>query len=447
MLLSSFEGQRLAARLHRLRGHSLAAYAIAFAAVAVATLIRWAIGEYVPGRIPFTLYFPAIVIAALAGGFWPGMLAIVLSALAACLLFILPSGWGLEETVSLLTYALVSLLIVGVVAALNWALDRLLIEIAHRHDKELAAAQLAAIVEFSEDAIVAKDLDGTITNWNRGAERLFGYSAEEAIGKPITILIPPDRFDEEPGILERVRRGERVDHYDTVRLRKDGTLIDISLSISPMKDSDGKIVGASKIARDVTERKRLQEQQKLIVSEMRHRIKNSLATIQAVANQTVKDVGERDAFISRLHALDRAYDVLTTETWEKAALSATINRALEPFHAHLGTRITLDGTPHIWLEAAKALMVAMMMHELGTNAVKYGALSNATGRVNVAWERLENPDLVKIVWRESGGPPVTAPKRKGFGSHVIERVFGGQLGRAQLEFKSPGLLCTVEIAL
>jgi PAS domain S-box-containing protein len=322
-----------------------------------------------------------------------------------------------------------------------------LIEIAHRQDKELAAAQLAAIVEFSEDAIVAKDLDGTITNWNRGAERLFGYSAEEAISKPITILIPPDRFDEEPGILERVRRGERVDHYDTVRLRKDGTQIDISLSVSPMKDSDGRIVGASKIARDITERRRLQEQQKLIVSEMRHRIKNSLATIQAVANQTVKDVGERDAFISRLHALDRAYDVLTTETWEKAALSATINRALEPFHEHLGTRITLDGTPHIWLEAAKALMVAMMMHELGTNAVKYGALSNATGRVNVAWERLENPDLVKVVWRESGGPPVIAPKRKGFGSHVIERVFGGQLGRAQLEFQSPGLLCTVEIAL
>jgi two-component sensor histidine kinase len=181
---------------------------------------------------------------------------------------------------------------------------------------------------------------------------------------------------------------------------------------------------------------------------MRHRIKNSLATIQAVANQTVKDAVEHDAFISRLHALDRAYDLLTTETWERAALSATVNRALEPFHEHLGSRrITLDGTPHIWLEAAKALMVAMMMHELGTNAVKYGALSNATGRVDVSWERQANPDLVKIVWRQSGGPRVVAPKRKGFGSHVIERVFGGQLGRAQLEFNPAGLLCTVEIAL
>src|SRR5262245_2631157 len=233
----------------------------------------------------------------------------------------------------------------GVVTALNWALDLLLIEIARGRKKEIAAAHLAAIVESSGDAIVTKDLEGIITSWNPGAERLFGYSPEEAIGKSVTILIPPDRYDEEPGILARVRRGERIDHYDTVRRRKDGSLIDVSLTVSPMKNSGGKIVGASKIARDVTERKRLQEQQKLVVSEMRHRIKNSLATIQAVANQTVKNSSERDAFIARLHALDRAYDVLTTDTWEKASLSAAVNKALEPFQDKVGTRITVDGPP------------------------------------------------------------------------------------------------------
>ena len=116
--------------------------------------------------------------------------------------------------------------------------------------------QLASIVESSDDAIVSKDLNGVITSWNRGAERLFGYTADEIVGKPVTILIPADRHDEEPEILGRIRRGERIDHYETVRRRKDGSLVDISLTVSPVKDAFGRIVGASKIARDITERKR-----------------------------------------------------------------------------------------------------------------------------------------------------------------------------------------------
>jgi PAS domain S-box-containing protein len=119
---------------------------------------------------------------------------------------------------------------------------------------------LAAIVEFSDDAIVSKNLDGIITSWNRGAERIFGYTAEEAIGRPITIVIPQDRLDEERTILARIRRGEHIDHFETVRRRKQGSLIAISLSVSPVKDTDGTIVGASKIARDITEQKRAQEQ-------------------------------------------------------------------------------------------------------------------------------------------------------------------------------------------
>ncbi len=115
---------------------------------------------------------------------------------------------------------------------------------------------LAAIVGSSDDAIISKNLDGIITSWNQGAERTFGYTAAEAVGKPITILIPTDRLDEEPHILTRLRRGERVDHFETVRRRKDGSLLDISLTISPVKDAQGRIVGASKIARDITQRKR-----------------------------------------------------------------------------------------------------------------------------------------------------------------------------------------------
>ena len=119
-----------------------------------------------------------------------------------------------------------------------------------------ANGRLAAIVESSEDAIVSKDLNGVIASWNKGAERIFGYTATEAIGQPISMLIPPERQDEEPDILGRIRRGERIVHFETVRRRKDGTLLDISLTVSPVKDLEGKIIGASKIARDITERKR-----------------------------------------------------------------------------------------------------------------------------------------------------------------------------------------------
>ena len=122
------------------------------------------------------------------------------------------------------------------------------------------AALLAAIVESSDDAIISKTLDGTVTSWNAAAQRLFGYAADEAVGKAVTLILPPDRLDEEAAILERLRRGERVEHYQTVRVAKDGCRVDVSLTISPVKDAAGRIVGASTIARDITEQKRAQQE-------------------------------------------------------------------------------------------------------------------------------------------------------------------------------------------
>jgi PAS domain S-box-containing protein len=127
-------------------------------------------------------------------------------------------------------------------------------------DSEQRLRYLASIVESSDDAIVSKNLDGIITSWNRGAERVFGYTVKEAIGQPISIVIPENRQNEEREILTRIRRGERIDHFDTVRQRKHGSLIVVSLTVSPVKNAEGKIVGASKIARDITEQKRNQEQ-------------------------------------------------------------------------------------------------------------------------------------------------------------------------------------------
>jgi PAS domain S-box-containing protein len=141
-----------------------------------------------------------------------------------------------------------------IVGAVNFFHD-----ITDQKQAERATGLLATIVDSSDDAIISKNLDGTITTWNKGAERIFGYSPDEAVGRHITMIIPPDRHDEETTILGRLKRGERIDHYETVRLHKNGTALDISLTISPLKDGAGRVVGASKVARDVTERKRAEQ--------------------------------------------------------------------------------------------------------------------------------------------------------------------------------------------
>jgi PAS domain S-box-containing protein len=144
-------------------------------------------------------------------------------------------------------------------------------DITERKRSEEAALRLAAIIESSDDAIVGKDLDGTITSWNGGAERIFGYLADEIIGKPNMILIPPDHQKEEEAIMGRIRRGQRVEHYQAIRQRKDGSLINVSLTISPVRNAQGKVLGASKIARDITEHKRSEAQIINLAREAEHR--------------------------------------------------------------------------------------------------------------------------------------------------------------------------------
>jgi PAS domain S-box-containing protein len=155
-----------------------------------------------------------------------------------------------------------------------------------RRQAENASRLLASIVESSDDAVVSKDPNGIVTSWNQAAQRIFGYTAEEMIGRPIATLIPEDRTGEEVLILERIRRGERVDHYETVRQRKDGSLIDVSLTISPVKDESGRVAGASKIVRDITERKETQARHDMLTHEIQHRTKNLFAVVQAVVSRS-----------------------------------------------------------------------------------------------------------------------------------------------------------------
>ena len=174
-----------------------------------------------------------------------------------------------------------------------------LIDITERKRAEEAQGRLVAIVESADDAIVGKDLNGIITDWNGGAERIFGYTAEEAVGRHVSMLIPPDRADEEQDILRRIRRGEYISHYETVRRRKDGDFIDVSLSVSPILDAQGKIIGASKIARDIADQKRLEDalrdsdrRKDEFLAMLSHELRNPLATIRNSVQLLRMDPGD-----------------------------------------------------------------------------------------------------------------------------------------------------------
>lgn len=187
----------------------------------------------------------------------------------------------------------------------------LLVDISERKLQEEAVQRLAAIVESSDDAIISKNLSGTITSWNKGAERIFGYLAEEIIGRPVRTLIPAELQGEEDAIIERIKRGQRVEHYETVRQRKHGSRIEVSITVSPLKDSYGKIVGASKIARDITERKRTEMQLAVLGREAEHRTKNVLATVQATVHLTSAPTAEelKRAIAGRIQSLANVHRV------------------------------------------------------------------------------------------------------------------------------------------
>jgi len=515
--------------------------------------------------------------------------------------------------------------------------SNVLLDVTEQEKSETDTLRLAAIVMSSQDAIIAKDLEGRITNWNEGAQRLFGYAPQDIIGKPVLTLIPPDRHHEENDILSRVRLGERVEHYETVRQRKDGSLIDVSLSVSPIKNPAGHIIGASKIARDISERKKAEtllrrqkfhletlnraaraisrdldmerivqtvtdlatelsgakfgaffynlrddkgetyllyalsgapreafekfgmprntaifsptfhglgvvrsgdirkdprygknkphagmptghlpvvsylavpvisvtgevigglffghdqpnvfraetealitaiaahaavamdnarlhkaaqieiEQRKkaesgqtLLLHEIKHRVKNTISMVQAMANQTFHQATstEKETFLARLHAMAGAHDLLTQQNWEAVQFQDIVTRAIQPFGG-IGERVRIEG-PAFSVDSGKALLGALVLHELGTNAVKYGALSNATGYVSIRWnvQEDEGREHLVLTWDEHDGPPVTEPARRGFGTRMIQRALSGEEGTATFDFRPEGVVCQLQI--
>lgn len=316
-------------------------------------------------------------------------------------------------------------------------------------DRILAQEQmawLAAIVDASRDAIIGWSLDGRITSWNREAERLYGYSADEAIGAAIEMLTPPDRRGEAAPTVAAVARSEWFDQLETVHVRKDGALFDVSLTISPVRDSQGRIIGGSTIVRDISERKRAETRQLLLLAELDHRVKNMLAVLIAIFQATAQRARSLEdftrSFEGRLMALMKAHDALAQNKMEGASLRALALSQLSLFCDRDSGRLRLDGDDVV-LSPKAAQTIGMALHELGTNAAKHGALSAPEGVIELSWRvRVERgrPELV-ILWRERGGPPIRAPAERGFGRSLLERGIAYELGgSARLEFRPEGVV-------
>ncbi len=217
---------------------------------------------------------------------------------------------------------------------------------------------LASIVEYSDDAIITKTLDAIITSWNKGAERMFGYTAEEAVGKPVTMLIPPDRQYEERTILERIGRGERIEHYETVRQCKDGSLIAISLTISPIKDVEGRIVGAAKIARDITERKQAEARENMLLAELAHlnRVATAGELSSSIAHEINQPLGSislnaetaKHSLASEKPDIDVVRDALDDIVNESLRAKTIITNLNSLFRKETGDKSEADTNKLIW---------------------------------------------------------------------------------------------------
>ena len=261
-----------------------------------------------------------------------------------------------------------------------------LLDLTDNERADAMGIRLAAIVESSSDAIISKNLDGTLTSWNRAAETLFGYTAEEAVGRSVTMLIPADRQDEEVEIISRIRRGDSLKTYETIRQRKDGSFVPVSLTVSPVRDGSGRIVGASKIVRDISDRVESDRRMRLLLRELNHRVKNQYAVILSMIRETKKRSRNPDEFErlvrERIMALSASHDLLVSDDWKGTTIFELLIAQLRPFAPE--DRVLISGPP-IRMKPNVVQHLGIAFHELAANSAIYGTLSQPTGEVRVGW--------------------------------------------------------------
>jgi PAS domain S-box-containing protein len=318
------------------------------------------------------------------------------------------------------------------------------------HDAKLASLIIENALGY---AIFTMDLDGVVTTWSRGAEKVLGYSRLEAIGMPFSDLFTiPDR--EAGADLRELENAKRHGRAEDTRwhLRKDGTRFwgnGMTMGIYGPE-----LNGLMKILRDETPAKLAEDQRVLLLNELNHRIKNTLATVQSITEQTLRaanvDPKVRRDLTSRLMAVSDAHNVLVDESWAGADLGTIVRQAVAP-HDHIGkSRFEIDG-PLVWLSPQQAVAMALALHELATNALKYGALSVTGGGVEIIWNLAHTQlgeRLVSLLWRERGGPLVTPPEHTGFGTRLIARTFGEESGgHARIDYLPRGVQCVMQLRL
>ncbi|NGM86556.1 PAS domain S-box protein [Parapusillimonas sp. SGNA-6] len=320
---------------------------------------------------------------------------------------------------------------------------------AHRVTQawQLGEERLRLILESAVDyAIFTIDRAGVVTSWNSGAERLLGYSEDQALGMDSRgIFTPDDRAAGAPEweIDTAMAEGRAAD--ERWHVRKDGSRFWGSGLMMPLQAGEP-VPGLLKIMRDETSRRKAQERQQLLIDELNHRVKNTLATVQALADQTLKTAQSPeafpDAFRSRLFALARAHDMLTRQAWEMVHIEDMVRAALDTWIRE--QRVSLSGPP-VRVSPKQAIAVSMALHELTTNAAKYGALSVPEGAVDISW----HCDLeCELRWRERNGPPVSPPVRRGFGWRILNRALATELDRpVDLRFESAGVTCILRFEM
>ena len=306
--------------------------------------------------------------------------------------------------------------------------------------------QRRLILESATDyAIFTIDSKGFVTSWNAGAERILGYREEEILGHDGRVIFTPE--DRQAGAADReiaTARKEGRAENERWHLRKDGSRFWGSGLVMTLKMGDP---GFLKIMRDDTDRRRSDELRKLLIGELNHRVKNMLAMVRSLADQTLINVDSleafRTAFTGRLFALSGAHDMLTRETWVSADLSRVVQSALEVFADD--QRLSIEG-PAFDVGPKQALALSMAFHELATNATKYGALGVPGGRVQLHWHMVD--ESCEIRWIERNGPPVETPKRQGFGMRILKRALAMELNQpVELSFEPEGLTCIIRIPI
>lgn len=307
--------------------------------------------------------------------------------------------------------------------------------------------QKARLIELSHEAIFSWDLEGAIVSWNRGCQELYGYTQSEALGRISHELLRSQHPVSLEEILSTLKE-EKEWSGEILHLAKDGTKVWVDSRHELITVGGRRLVLETN--RDITERRKADEVRNLLVAELNHRVKNTLAIVQSIAGQTARSSASLDQFVAsfrgRLHSLANAHNVLTDAHWHGADLRNLVNSQLA---------VTLGSTENVcvqgddvFLSPQSALQFTLILHELAGNAVKYGSLSCPSGRVEISWKRMGTKgDKLVFVWRESGGPEVSSPQRRGFGTLLIERSGGLPHMSTRLKFDPTGVECHIEANL